>query len=301
MLATVFSADPPRVSRVMTWRVGTLIGSRGGPRHGPPHPPTLGRAPAEPWRASGLPQEVSLRLPHERAVRGLRHRARRALGTEAVVALPQLQVLDRVALDVRDLLRAHLADRLRRHAHHQPAGGHELTRRHQGAGADLRTVLDDGARQHDGADADAHVVADAAGVDDAPVADGDAVADDARQIGRDVEHRVVLHVGVAPDVDVIVLVTAHDRARPDRRALLDDDVADHLRGGIDPRAWMDPRRAAGHGPDHRRGSAATGSRAALTARLSAATTSGGRAAMSRAHAVASSISASGVTTDESRP
>src|SRR5439155_32741 len=100
------------------------------------------------------------------------------------------------------------------------------------------------------------------------------------------------HVGVAPDVDVIVLVTAHDRTRPDRRALLDDDVADHLRGGIDPRARMDPRRAAGHGPDHRRGSAATGSRAALTARLSAATTSGGRAAMSRAHAVASSISSS---------
>src|SRR5437660_9591530 len=25
---------------------------RGGPRYGPPHPPTLGRAPAEPWRAS---------------------------------------------------------------------------------------------------------------------------------------------------------------------------------------------------------------------------------------------------------
>src|SRR5438445_2151454 len=46
MLATVFSADPPRVSRVMTWRVGRLIGSRGGPRHGPPHPPALG-APRE--------------------------------------------------------------------------------------------------------------------------------------------------------------------------------------------------------------------------------------------------------------
>src|SRR5882724_4577263 len=32
---------------------------RGGPRYGPPHPPSLGRAPAQPWRASGLTQDVS--------------------------------------------------------------------------------------------------------------------------------------------------------------------------------------------------------------------------------------------------
>src|SRR3989441_10857647 len=32
---------------------------RGGPRHGPPPPPTLGRAPAEPWRASGWIEDVS--------------------------------------------------------------------------------------------------------------------------------------------------------------------------------------------------------------------------------------------------
>src|SRR2546425_8543738 len=41
-----------------------LIGRRGGPRHGPPHPPTLGRAPAKPWRASGLIQDVSSRHHH---------------------------------------------------------------------------------------------------------------------------------------------------------------------------------------------------------------------------------------------
>src|SRR6266566_4357475 len=39
-------------------RVG-LIDRRGGPRYGPPHPPSLGRAPAQPWRASGLTQDVS--------------------------------------------------------------------------------------------------------------------------------------------------------------------------------------------------------------------------------------------------
>src|SRR2546425_11569745 len=49
-----------------------LIDRRGGPRHGPPDPssergyaplglprPSLGRAPAQPWRASGLTQDVS--------------------------------------------------------------------------------------------------------------------------------------------------------------------------------------------------------------------------------------------------
>src|SRR5438093_2505264 len=37
----------------------SLIGRRGGPRHGPPHPPTLGRAPAKPWRASTSTQDRS--------------------------------------------------------------------------------------------------------------------------------------------------------------------------------------------------------------------------------------------------
>src|SRR5439155_22052824 len=51
---------------------GCLIDRRGGPRYGPPDPssergyaplglprPSLGRAPAQPWRASGLTQDVS--------------------------------------------------------------------------------------------------------------------------------------------------------------------------------------------------------------------------------------------------
>src|SRR5207245_8034376 len=51
---------------------GRLIDRRGGPRYGPPDPssergyaplglprPSLGRAPAQPWRASGLAQNVS--------------------------------------------------------------------------------------------------------------------------------------------------------------------------------------------------------------------------------------------------
>src|SRR6266705_2675013 len=42
-----------------------LTDRRGGPRYGPPHPPTFGRAAAQPRRASGLPQDVSRSLRHE--------------------------------------------------------------------------------------------------------------------------------------------------------------------------------------------------------------------------------------------
>src|SRR6267143_5951876 len=48
----------------LTLMLAPRIDHCGGPRHGPPHPPTLGRAPAEPWRASGLTQDVSS-PPHE--------------------------------------------------------------------------------------------------------------------------------------------------------------------------------------------------------------------------------------------
>src|SRR5438445_5919006 len=55
---------------------GALIDHRGGPRYGPPDPssergyaplglppPSRGRAPAQPWRASGLTQDVSSMPP----------------------------------------------------------------------------------------------------------------------------------------------------------------------------------------------------------------------------------------------
>src|SRR5437867_12811217 len=48
----------PAVAR-LGLSTGCLIDRRGGPRDGPPHPPSLGRAPAQPWRASGLAQDVS--------------------------------------------------------------------------------------------------------------------------------------------------------------------------------------------------------------------------------------------------
>src|SRR5436309_16044752 len=47
---------------------GALIDHRGGPRYGPPHPPSLERAPAQPWRASDLTQDVSPRGQRQPAV-----------------------------------------------------------------------------------------------------------------------------------------------------------------------------------------------------------------------------------------
>src|SRR5204863_5353433 len=45
--------------RAASSRRGAIIDQRGGPRHGPPYPPTLGRAPAEPCRASEFAQARS--------------------------------------------------------------------------------------------------------------------------------------------------------------------------------------------------------------------------------------------------
>src|SRR5213594_1003016 len=77
-----------------TSRSGAVTNRRGGPRHGPPASsseggyaplglprPSLGRAPAQPWRASGLTQNVSLlgldQALHEPALHGHDHGHRR--------------------------------------------------------------------------------------------------------------------------------------------------------------------------------------------------------------------------------
>src|SRR5689334_1955743 len=167
----------------------------------------------------------------------------------AVVAVPELEVLAGVARDVVEVGLGHLAHGLGGDAHHERAGGHHLAGRHHGPGPDLGVVFDDGAGEDDGADPDADVVADGAGVHDGAMADGHALADDARVLGGDVHHRVVLHVGVAADADVVVLVAAHDREGPDAHTLGQLHVADDQRGGIDPGLRMDARRAARHRAD----------------------------------------------------
>ena len=171
--------------------------------------------------------------------------------TAAVVAVPQLEILARVAFDVLQLVGAHLANGLGGDAHHQPSGRHDLPGRHERARADLGTLLDDRAREHDGADADAHVVHDRARVDHGAMADGHAGAHDAGELGSDVQDRAVLRVGIPAELDVVVLVAPQDRERPHAGALLDDDVPDHLGRRIDVRVGGDAGSAAGDLPDHR--------------------------------------------------
>src|SRR5688572_21330541 len=61
------SARSPRARSVSNVPASRLNRPSGGPRHGPPPPPTLGRAPAQPWRASTLTPDLSLpqRLAHD--------------------------------------------------------------------------------------------------------------------------------------------------------------------------------------------------------------------------------------------
>src|SRR5262249_26896230 len=64
-------------------------------------------------------------------------------------------------------------------------------------------------------------------VDDGAMADRDEVADDARELPRHVQHGVVLHVRVAAERDIVVLIPAQNREGPDRGAGPDRHVADH--------------------------------------------------------------------------
>src|SRR5262245_49502041 len=170
--------------------------------------------------------------------------------TATVATVPEVQVVLGVPADVLELRLVHLPDRLRGHAHHEPACRHHLALWHESAGADLGAFLHHGAREHHGADADTDIVHDPAGVDDAAVPDRDVGAHDAGELGRDVEHGVVLYVRVPAEGDVVVLIAAEHGERPHAGAFLDGDVADDLGGGIDPRAGMHARSAAGNAPDH---------------------------------------------------
>src|SRR5207244_4321627 len=115
---------------------------------------------------------------------------------------------------------------------------------YESALADLGTVHDDGA------DSDQRPVADVAAVQDDAVADSDAVADDGREAARvDVDHRVVLDVGVRADADLLD-VAAHDRSVPDAGPRAEDDVADHGGALRHPGPGPELRRLSAEGLDH---------------------------------------------------
>ena len=84
---------------------------------------------------------------------------------------------------------------------------------------------DDRAVQNHRAHAHQHFVADLAGVDNRAVADGDPVAEHAGEIVRQMQHGVVLHVGVVADDDAVDVAAQH-RAVPDAGMRAERHVAD---------------------------------------------------------------------------
>ena len=106
------------------------------------------------------------------------------------------------------------------------------------------------AREHHRPDADPHVVHDGAGVHHATVADGDIGAHDAGELRGDVEHGIVLDIGVPAQGHVVVLIASQDGKGPHAGPFLDGHVADDLGGRIDPRPRMHQRGATGYAADH---------------------------------------------------
>ena len=97
--------------------------------------------------------------------------------------------------------------------------------------------------EHDAAVRDEALRLEDRAVHHAVVADGRALADVGREPGRAVDHGVVLDVGAAAHDHGRVVGPDH-RAVPDRRALLDDDVADQRRRRRDERARVHLRGQA---------------------------------------------------------
>src|SRR5262249_54350674 len=109
----------------------------------------------------------------------------------AVVAMPEIQIVFGVAADVLQLRFVHLPEALGGPAQAAPPCRYHLALRHERPRADLGAFLHHGAGEDHRPDADADVVHDGAGVDDAAMPDGDVGSHDAREFRRDVEHGVV--------------------------------------------------------------------------------------------------------------
>src|SRR5213594_3089222 len=138
---------------------GCLIDRRGGPRYGPPASsseggyaplglprPSLGRAPAQPWRASGLTRDVSSRsavgqrveLPGERRALGDRQLARvipadvgRRLAVDGRAALEQRHAGRSLATAAHHARRDEVRHEASEHLLRERFGLLELRRRHQ--------------------------------------------------------------------------------------------------------------------------------------------------------------------------
>src|SRR5690606_29600935 len=165
---------------------------------------------------------------------------RSALGGEAgEVFVLQAHVVAGAVDQAFDLGVAEFAHPAGRAADPQFALADRLARRNQRTGADEGVLAHHRAIHHQRAHADQGAVADAAGVYDGLVPDGDVLADDrgiavqprVRASVADVDDAAVLDVRARTDADVVD-VAAHHCAGPDGDVVAQGDVADDDGGRI---------------------------------------------------------------------
>ena len=158
----------------------------------------------------------------------------------------------RVTLGVLDETAVNLLLHLPRHARDERMRGNLRALEHDGTGGNEGARAHVRARQHRGLHANEAVILDRRAVDERLVADGDVVAERARRVRVDVEHRVVLNVGVIPHGDGVDIAAQH-RPVEHRRVRTDGDVADDGGVGGDKCGLVDARGLPTEGHDHLKG------------------------------------------------
>jgi hypothetical protein len=118
-----------------------------------------------------------------------------------------------------------LANYFCRRAQHERTGRNFCSLRHEGLRADERLFADDRAIQNHRAHADERFVADGAGVDNRTVTDRDPVAENAREVIREMQYGIVLDVRVMADDDAVDVAAQH-RAIPHARMCAKRHIAD---------------------------------------------------------------------------
>jgi len=130
----------------------------------------------------------------------------------------------------------------------QRSGGDDAAR------ADARSIEDDGAH------ADQNVVFQGAAMHGGVMADGAAGPDDHWiQAFHAMQHGAVLHIAASADPDAVYIAAQHG-VHPDAGLLAQDDITEHLRGGVDVRGGRDGGRDTSIGAEHTEKSLEDGAR-----------------------------------------
>ena len=118
--------------------------------------------------------------------------------------------------------------------------------RDDGLGSDEALLANRGSVENDRAHADEAFITDGAGVDDGAVADGHPVADETGEIIREVNHGVVLDVGVMTDDDAVDVAPEHGVV-PDAGEISERHITEHDRAACEVNPPAERRRFAQKG------------------------------------------------------